>query len=93
MNRFEQIVQQISKDDFNSEEKPKSEEGSLKYFLVFSHGAAREDYSVYYSTLVIAIDKTNAIAKYCANFPNVKPADFGDDESFSYGIEEFTPIV
>jgi hypothetical protein len=89
-SRFEQMVKEIS--EGTEKEKTNTEAETLKYFLVYSQGGAPEDYSVFYSTLVIAPDETTAIAKYCAKFPTVLPTDIGDDEPFSYGIEEFIPI-
>lgn len=89
-SRFEQMVKDISEGTL--EEKPKeTTKGTLKYFLVYSHGGAPEDYSVFYSTLVIAVDEATAISKYCAKFPTVLPTDIGDDDC-NYGIEELIPI-
>lgn len=65
----------------------------MKYFLVYTHGQSPEDYSVFYSSLVIAEDEKSAIEKYCAQDPyGSTPQDFGDEDC-EYGIDEFDPIV
>lgn len=64
----------------------------MKYFIVYSNGPSPEDYSVFYSTLVIAEDEKSAIEKYCVyNNNEITPEEFNDDEN-GYGIQEFRPI-
>lgn len=65
----------------------------MKHFLVYTHGQSPEDYSVFYSWLVIAEDEESAIEKYCAQDPDgATPSDFGDEDC-EYGIDEMTPIM
>lgn len=69
----------------------------MKYFLVYTHGVNREDYSTMYCDLVIAEDEADAIKKYCAYSVStgvkLTPSDFGDDEPESHGIREMDPVV
>lgn len=52
----------------------------MRYFLIYTNGSSPEDYSVFYSTLVIAEDENEAAFKYCLRF---------DTSIFDF-MEEFT---
>ena len=53
-----------------------------KYFLIFTEGDSREDYSVFYSTLVIAYNEQHALTEYFKlyNIPSYDQHLFGAEE-------------
>lgn len=65
-----QITEMLTEDELKEQEYEQQTANEDKYYLVFyGDSGAREDCSVYYSTLILAKSRKEAIAKYVAHHP------------------------